>query len=225
MELFFRAFFFLLYHHFAWGYEAFASFVSAGLWSSWVEAGVSYLIGPKVLELGIGPGRIQIKMSQLGMEPAGLDESHQMVKIAQLNIRRAMRLPGISSNNRWKSPILVRARAQSIPFSPHSFNTVIASFPTRYILEPATLAEVHRVLTPDGRLVVTLSGWITGHKLSHRLAALLFRITGESEEWNPAWAVPFENAGFQVSIQQVTLPSSRVLILLAQKMPSPQKDQ
>jgi SAM-dependent methyltransferase len=54
-----------------------------------------------------------------------------------------------------------RARAEALPFPPSCFDTVVSTFPSEYIIEKATLAEISRVLRPGGRLVVVPAGWIT----------------------------------------------------------------
>src|SRR5437588_7496091 len=44
--------------------------------------------------------------------------------------------------------------AQHLPFMDASFDTVVSTFPSEYIYDPDTIAEVERVLRPDGRLIV-----------------------------------------------------------------------
>ena len=53
-----------------------------------------------------------------------------------------------------------------MPFAAGSFDTVVATFPAPYILDPATLAECARLLDTGGRLVVAglwvraRNGWL-----------------------------------------------------------------
>src|SRR5437588_1309681 len=44
--------------------------------------------------------------------------------------------------------------AQHLPFSDASFDTVVSTFPSEYIYDPDTIAEVERILRPGGRLIV-----------------------------------------------------------------------
>ncbi len=195
----------LLYQPFAWSYDWVAAFVSCGQWQDWVKSALPYLPGPRVLELGHGPGHLQITLKQNGIQTIGLDISRQMGSLAKRNLRRA----GYHSD-------LINSYAQSVSFPLESFDQVVATFPAEYIFNPQTLAEVHRVLKPDGRLVVLLGGWLTGRRVCHRLLGWLLHGPSESEfAREQYWQDAFINAGFSVSSQLIDLPESRLLLLLA----------
>jgi SAM-dependent methyltransferase len=49
---------------------------------------------------------------------------------------------------------VLQGSAQRLPFNAASFDTVVSTFPSEYIYDPATIAEVERVLRPGGRLIV-----------------------------------------------------------------------
>jgi SAM-dependent methyltransferase len=49
-----------------------------------------------------------------------------------------------------------QADVQALPFIDASFDSVVSTFPTDYIFDPAALGEIVRVLRPGGRLVVVL---------------------------------------------------------------------
>jgi len=205
-----RRFFHHLYHSFAWAYDLVSGLVSLGRWSDWIRASLPYARG-RVLELGHGTGHLQRFARSLGLHAIGLDESAQMGRLA----RRNLIVRGYTQID------LARGRAQSLPFGPRIFGTVIASFPTNYIFDASTLAEALRVLEPGGRLVVLPGAWIVGRGWLERAAAWLFRITGEAhhplEGYGESLRKPFEEAGFQVKIEHVRIRSSIVLVLLAEK--------
>jgi ubiquinone/menaquinone biosynthesis C-methylase UbiE len=99
---------------------------------------------------------------------------------------------------------------------------VVATFPTEYIYDPATLQEAYRVLLPAGRLVILPGATILGRGLLDRIMALLFRITGQTppnlaEIIHERSRLPFVNAGFQVETHDLDVRSSRVYILVATK--------
>jgi SAM-dependent methyltransferase len=48
-------------------------------------------------------------------------------------------------------------------------DAIVATFPTRYILDPAVAAEMARVLKPGGPLVVVLGGSLAPHGLRRRV--------------------------------------------------------
>jgi ubiquinone/menaquinone biosynthesis C-methylase UbiE len=144
VRAFLRTAYKLLYHPFAWSYDLVSGIVSLGQWDSWVMQVVPLVRGSKILELGFGPGHLQLELSQRGFLTFGLDESKQMVKQASYKLKR---------NN--AAPNLVRGLSQNLPFE-SAFNTVVATFPSEYVFEPETIKEITRALVPGGRLVVLL---------------------------------------------------------------------
>jgi len=155
------------YREFAWTYDTVAAAVSGGRWSAWGQAALPHLRG-QVLELGCGTGTLQraLTLSPGALPVVGVDASPQMLAIT----RRKLAAAGHSGR-------LVRAVAQALPFSVTSFNSVVATFPSEYIVDPATLAELRRVLRPGGRVVVALAASFGSDGLYHRLIDLLYRVT------------------------------------------------
>ncbi len=49
---------------------------------------------------------------------------------------------------------IIQGSAQHLPFSDRSFDTVVSTFPTEYIYDPDTLAEIERILRPGGRVII-----------------------------------------------------------------------
>ena len=207
-----RVFFALLYHQFAWTYDGVASLVSLGRWQTWVLAILPYLEGPNVLELGHGPGHLQAALganarhSGNRYQVIGVDRSPQMGRIA----RKLLLQLGIS-------PSLVNGYAQNLPFHDALFSQVVATFPTQYIADLLTLAEVWRVLLPGGKLVVLPVAWITGTRRLERLFAWLSRFTGQSPDWSEAALQPFVQAGFQVKAERLPCDASEILVIQAFK--------
>ncbi len=207
MTLILRIFFRLLYHEFAWAYDFVAALVSGGRWKAWVSAVLPLVTGPDVLELGFGPGHLLISLARSGFNVAGVDASRQMVRQAKKNFAPDILSPG-----------LVRGLGLNLPFSSHSFDTVVSTFPTSFIFQPAVLQEVRRVLRPGGSLVILLSAWITDRSLPSRLLAWLVRITGQS----PSIPVdeenllrPFLDTGLDSCLQWVDTAHSRLLFVVA----------
>lgn len=167
---FLRLFFDLLYGRLAWAYDAVACIVSMGLWVRWVETALAVLGGPSVLELGHGPGHLQVRMARRGWLVAGIDPSPEMGGLA----RRRLRGAGLPVR-------LVRARAQALPFCDGSFQEVVATFPTEYVLDPRTCDEAIRVLRPGGRVVIVAAAHFAARDPVSRLLEWLYRVTGQRE--------------------------------------------
>jgi ubiquinone/menaquinone biosynthesis C-methylase UbiE len=215
MAAFLAIFFRLLYHQFAWFYDSFASLVSLGRWKTWVLSVQPYVTGSSVLEIGHGPGHLLEALLECGVHAVGLDESWQMSALAFKRLRK-----------RSFESMLVNGYAQFFPFSSTSFDQVVATFPSEYISHPATLAEISRILTPNGQLIVVPFARITGPHWSDRLAAWLFRVTGQApkrQQPMQTYARPFtqtfEQNGFFTQVQCLELVSSQVLVIVATKAP------
>ncbi len=205
---FLRFFFHHLYHGLAWAYDLVSGAVSFGSWNEWTSAVIPFLQGKRVLELGHGPGHLQYRLRQdMSLSVVGLDESMQMGRLASTRLRR----------NGRKELRMIRGLAQNLPIRSGSFDTLVSTFPSDYIIDPRTLAEVNRVLVSGGRLIVLPVAWP-----ANRLLAWLFRLTGES----PAEALeiaksklkqPFIQAGFEVEARTLDVRSGTLLVVISMK--------
>jgi ubiquinone/menaquinone biosynthesis C-methylase UbiE len=208
-----RIFFSLLYHQFAWTYDLVAATVSLGRWKKWVKSTLPYLDG-RVLEIGYGPGHLQAVLGEKSLSAFGVDESRQMARQAE----RRLKKKGLQAR-------LTRGLSQHLPFRSNAFDAVVATFPSEYIYDPHTLEEAQRVLVPDGRFILVPMAWITGRRPADRLAAWLFRLTGEAPgEPRPLPAAVrerFMKAGFQVESELIEVEGSQVLLILATAVRSP----
>jgi len=206
LAYFLKHFFDFLYHQGAFTYDVVAASVSLGRWKDWVASVLPYITSQCVLELGHGPGHLQQALLKRGIRTIGMDESLHMGRLALSNLHKA----GLSS-------CLVNGLAQNLPFPDQIYQQVVSTFPTQYILAKETLAEIYRVLTPGGSLVVMPVAWITGSAWYERLFAELFRITGQAPEWDSQFIKPFIEAGFQIQIEYQFIHSSKIMIIEAIK--------
>jgi SAM-dependent methyltransferase len=203
----FRLIFYLLYHPFAWTYDWVAELVSCGKWQDWVSMSLPYLPGPRVLELGHGPGHLQVALKRKGISCIGVDASRQMSGIAHRRLRRA----GYSVE-------LINGYAQKLPFAPGSFSQIVATFPSEYIFEEQTLMDVYRILTLEGKLVVIMGGWLSGQGVCQRLVGWLLGSAAQHKlDHLQCWLEPFHRAGFSTEGKIIDLVNSQVFLILASK--------
>jgi len=204
LALFFR----LLYGPFAWAYDAVAWLVSFGEWRTWGEQALPFAQAGAVLELGHGPGHLQVAMARRGWPCVGVDPSPQMGRLARHRLKRA----GLPLR-------LVRARGQALPFRKGVFSTVLAAFPTEFILDPQTVREVGRVLRPQGRVVIVAAAHLTGRDLPSRFLEWLYRVTGQREplprQDDPLWRA----GGLRWETRWVPTRRAQVMILVGQAPP------
>jgi ubiquinone/menaquinone biosynthesis C-methylase UbiE len=200
LAAFLRSFFKHLYTTIAWTYDAVAWTVSLGQWSKWQSVGLEVLPEGNILELGHGPGHVLVAVDRSGRVGYGIDPSAQMSHLAA---RRLLRV-GLGLR-------LARAKAQQLPFAPAVFDGLISTFPTEYVTDPLSVAESRRVLKPGGKLVLILVGISTGRTWLERLAAFVFRVTGQGQDPGPIPVGLFSGSGMEVRAEWVALPRSSVL--------------
>jgi ubiquinone/menaquinone biosynthesis C-methylase UbiE len=210
LTIFFR----LLYNQFACLYDLVANLVSAGLWFQWVNAALPYLIQEPILELGFGTGKLQEEINKLGENViVGLDRSMNMAKITDNRLRRKGFLPNI-----------VNGDARNLPFNNESFPSIVATFPSPYILESQVLHEIQRVLSPGGHIVIIPLAWITGKSLAKRIASGILRLSHQSPPRVDDIEDPFKDfyqdlcaEGFRVNHLMIDTPDSKVVCIIAKK--------
>jgi len=117
----------------------------AGQWRIWQRQVLPRLQGHDILELGCGPGDLLADMLDAGYACHAVEQSPQMVRAARATLRR---------RHAGSPDLIIQGLAQALPFAGCSFDCVVSTFPAEYIADPATLAEVARVLRPGGRLMV-----------------------------------------------------------------------
>jgi len=170
--------FHLLYYQFAWTYDLVAWTVSWGQWAAWRRLALKFLQPGPTLELAYGTGAFFIDLQQHGYQPVGIDLSPYMARLAHRRLQR-QHLAGV----------LCQAKAQKLPFPDHHFSNIVATFPTEYIFQPATLQEITRLLQPHGRLVVVLEGQLRGPWPIQPFLVWLYKITGQHEPQPiPTWS-------------------------------------
>ena len=114
---------------------------NAALWRVATVKAIAPRAGERVLDVACGTGTSTVAIQAKGATAVGLDFSEGMIREAR------RRHPGIE---------FVEGDAQALPFADGEFDAVTVSFGLRNVQEPHTaLAEMHRVLRPGGRVVIT----------------------------------------------------------------------
>ena len=127
-----------------------------GEWTRWQDLALPPLpAGGLIVELGSGTGALATRAIQPGRSWLCVERSAPMVAVARERCRRA----GV-----W----LVRGDANALPIPDKAAAALVATFPSAYVLQAATHRELGRVVQPDGRLVVVLSGSLAPDALSRR---------------------------------------------------------
>jgi SAM-dependent methyltransferase len=167
-----------------------------------------HICGARVLEIGFGTGEL------LG-ELAGRQSIHGPGHVTGLELSSQMQAVAARrlADQGGRTP-RVQAAAGKMPFCAGSFDTVVATFPAPYILEPDTLAECARVLQGGGRLVVA-GLWVrVRHASLHSTVPLFYADP-------PAAALALiaqrvEEAGFRVQWHDEVVDWAVIPVLVAQ---------
>lgn len=147
----------------------------AGQWRVWQRLALARLTGPDTLEVGCGIGTLLGDTLERGYHARAIDRSPQMVAATRRELRRRG-LPVEADTVR-------QASVQALPFAEASFDTVVSTFPTDYIADPAALREIARVLRPGGRLVIVLgASLLPSRAIVRPLVALQRLVYGRSAQ-------------------------------------------
>jgi phosphatidylethanolamine/phosphatidyl-N-methylethanolamine N-methyltransferase len=141
------------YDFMEWGNERHAAHWRAALWAR--------VVGPRVLEVGVGTGK-NMPFYPPDMAITAIDLSPRMLDRARENARRA----GLGVDLR-------EADAQALPFPDASFDTAIGTFVFCSVPDPMLgLRELRRVLVPGGQLLLVEHVLSTRPRLRRLMRAL-----------------------------------------------------
>lgn len=129
--------------------------------------------GPRVLDVGCGPGALAVPLFHAGREVVALDLSPGMVASAKARIGDSSRAGFVVAN------------ATALPFATGSFDVVVTTGALEYVPDlQRAVDEIARVLRPGGILVGTVSLPRTLERQFGRVAGpILERIrTGKTSE-------------------------------------------
>jgi ubiquinone/menaquinone biosynthesis C-methylase UbiE len=105
--------------------------------------------GERVLDIATGTAVIPLKLSSMSRDPdrvVGLDITAAMLKQGRKTIARNCAINAID---------LVCASAMDMPFADGIFDVVICGLGTHHMNVPRMLADVKRLLTKNGRLIIS----------------------------------------------------------------------
>jgi len=149
-------------------------------WFPWVFDALDLQPHTRVCEIGCGPGGLWVANAQRlpgAIELALMDMSPAMVAQA-----RAAVAP-------WHPTLAcLVGDAQALPFTPESFDLVIANHMLYHVPDRArALAEMRRILRPGGRLCAATNG--RDHMVELREA--ISAVVPEGDRWDEPHALPF----------------------------------
>jgi len=113
------------------------------LWKGWIGNAVPEIRGPRVLDVSFGTGYLLTRYAQK-FDACGIDYNTRMIRTAQRNVGKA----GLRAE-------LQQAIVEAIPYQRDTFDTVVNTMAfSGYPDGRAAMAELRRVVKPDGRLLM-----------------------------------------------------------------------
>lgn len=103
--------------------------------------------GKRVLDVATGTGMVAFALARAGCTVVGVDQSPQMLAVAQAKLRQAPEFDGRVT--------FVQGEAERLPFETGSFDALTFTYLLRYVDDrAATLAELARVVRPGGKIAM-----------------------------------------------------------------------
>ena len=121
-------------------------------WFPWIARQLPLRSASRVLDVGCGPGWFWAATANMMLEKLDLTLSDLSPGMVQEAVERCRALPFGSVRG-------LATDATALPFDDGTFDAVIAMHMLYHVKDPAKgIAEMHRVLKPDGFLAVTTNG-------------------------------------------------------------------
>lgn len=194
------------YNTFAFTYDFVSAVVSRGHWRAWTRVSIPRIVGTRILEIPCGTGNLLIDLVAGGYAPIGVDLSPAMLQITRGKMQ--------SMNN---NASILRARAQQLPFPDRSFDSIVMTFPPGFIYDSRALAEFHRLLVDDGRLIWVDAGRLLPRDFYSRLLNRAFDAVSGEENFSRDASELLARSGFAAKIETVRDDASAVMVATATK--------
>ena len=119
--------------------------LTLGAWWHLVRRALDYVpAGERVLEVGFGPGKLQVELARQAQTAVGIDLAGGMCRYTY----RRLADQGLSPN-------ITRGSAYQLPYRAESFDTVVSTFAISGLIDVQdAVAEMTRVTAIGGRVVI-----------------------------------------------------------------------
>jgi ubiquinone/menaquinone biosynthesis C-methylase UbiE len=144
-------------------YNGVTQLLSGGQWEKWQNSVFDDITGTKILEIGVGPGRLLIRMSKKGYKVTGIEIQKGMAFEARKNIKQA----GLDVD-------ILQQSVYNLPFKDNEFDCIVMTFVLAEIdhLDKA-ISEMKRLLKRGGKIIIVAGGMPRDRNI---YARFLFRL-------------------------------------------------
>lgn len=143
VDLFYRAI-----HAWPWFYEGLTELFSLGQWEKWQNKVFDDLSGKKILEIGVGPGKLLIRLAKKGYVITGIELRSGMAYEARRRTKKA----GFDID-------ILDQPIYRLPFRNETFDCIVLTFVLGEIADLDTAVnEMKRVLKKGGKIIIIAGG-------------------------------------------------------------------
>ncbi len=183
IDLFYRA-----YHAWPRFYDGITQLLSIGQWEKWQDRVFEDLTGKKILEIGVGPGKLLIRIAKKGYIVTGIELRRGMADEARRRVKKA----GFDID-------ILQQPVYHLPFKDDTFDCIVLTFVLAEISDlDKSILEMKRVLKKGGKVIAIAGGMPQDRNI---IAKFLFKLvetqtTLRLERDNKTY---FQNHGFIVT--------------------------
>lgn len=156
-------FFYRVFHEWPRFYEGLTELFSFGQWEKWQNSVFDDLSGKRILEIGVGPGKLLLRMAKKGYVVTGIELRPGMAYEARRRTKKA----GFDID-------ILEQPVYHLPFKNEIFDCVVLTFVLAEIADlDRAIVEIRRVLKKGGKVVIIAGGMPQDKNL---VARFLFRL-------------------------------------------------
>lgn len=180
-DLFYRA-----YQAWPRFYDGLTQLLSVGQWEKWQDRVFDDLSGRRILEIGVGPGKLLHRIAKKGYVITGIELRSGMAYEARKRVKQA----GFDVD-------ILHQSVYHLPFRNETFDCIVLTFVLAEIVDlDKAIEEMKRVLKKGGKVIIIAGGMPEDNNI---IARVLFRMVGwqttlRLERDNKAY---FEKHGFE----------------------------
>lgn len=153
------------YHAWPRFYDGISQLLSFGQWEKWQDKVFVDLSGRRILEVGVGPGKLLLRMTKKGYVVTGLELRSGMAYEARRRVKKAGLDVDILNQSIYK-----------LPFKDQTFDCIVMTFVLAEIAHlDQAIEEMKRVLKKNGKIITIAGGMPQDNNL---VARILFRLVG-----------------------------------------------
>lgn len=136
------------YHAWPQFYSGVSQLLSVGQWEKWQDSVFTDLSGKRVLEIGVGPGKLLVRMAKKGFEVTGTELRAGMAYEARRRVRDA----GYDID-------IIQTPPHKLPFKDESVDNIVLTFIMAEIEDlDQAISEWRRILKTGGKVIVVAGG-------------------------------------------------------------------